>query len=82
MIEICHYSFHDGNTKDYVHKAKTPILYIHGTDDKFILVDNAKDMYENTVSPKELLIIDKAQHVASERIDTKKLLFPYLIQQY
>lgn len=68
----CHYSFHDGRTIDYVAKSKTPILYIHGEKDAFILVDNAKDMYEKTNSPKELLIVPKAQHVASEAIDSKK----------
>lgn len=68
----CNYSFHDGRTIDYVEKAKKPILYIHGDKDSFILVDNAKDMYKATKSPKELLIVPNAQHVASEAIDSKK----------
>ena len=68
----CHYSFHDGRTIDYVAKAKQPILYIHGENDAFILVDNAKDMYKATNAPKELLTVPKAQHVASEAVDSKK----------
>lgn len=66
------YSFNDGNTLKYVKKIKTPVLFIHGEDDKYVPIENARVLYENCHSSKELLTVAGAKHVASEYIDSKK----------
>lgn len=66
------YTFNEGNTLEFVKKIKKPVLFIHGNSDKYVPIQNAKDLYEACSSPKELLIVPGAKHVAAEYVDSKK----------
>jgi uncharacterized protein len=67
-----HYSFKDGDVINMVRKAKMPMLFIHGTDDTFINVNNAYHLYDAKQGIKEILIIPHARHVESEQVANKK----------
>lgn len=47
---------------DLVKKIKVPILYIHGDSDWVIKPWHSKELYKNTSSEKELMIIEKGPH--------------------
>lgn len=46
-----------------------PILFIHGDKDSLIPLEMAKDLYDQTVSEKELYIIENAGHVEGNEMD-------------
>jgi len=46
-----------------------PVLIIHGEEDAVVKVDNAYELYESAKEPKELLIVDGADHVFSYQRD-------------
>ncbi len=49
-----------------VKDTKIPILYIHGDADKFVPVENAYDLYENTpTNLREIFIVKNADHIMS-----------------
>lgn len=43
-------------------KAKTPILFIHGSKDTFVPVNMCHELYECCSAPKQKLIIEGAAH--------------------
>ncbi|MDO4545875.1 MAG: alpha/beta fold hydrolase [Bacillota bacterium] len=53
-------------------KIRTPILYIHGSEDKFVPTEMSRRMYEDTQAPKELCIIEGAAHVQSQDTDPER----------
>ncbi len=61
------YDFHkDTNAFDAVKRAKLPILFIHGAEDKFVPTFMVHELYEAyTGEYKDLLIVEKAQHAES-----------------
>lgn len=56
---------------DNVKNAKVPILFIHGRDDCFIDPNMAYELYNACTSPKDLLIVDGADHAQSYDTDPK-----------
>lgn len=52
-----------------VKKSKTPILFIHGTEDKFVPVYMTKELYEAAECPKELLLVEGAVHAEAYYTD-------------
>lgn len=52
----------DYSTIDAMKVCPVPILFIHGTDDRFVPVEMTYENYKNCISPKELLIIPGAEH--------------------
>lgn len=56
------YFFREADSLKEVERADVPILYIHGKADTFVPVENAIELYENTSSSTELLLIDGANH--------------------
>ena len=56
------YDLYKASPIDAVADAKLPTLFIHGSDDKMISVDQAYALYEADVSEKKLLIIEGAGH--------------------
>lgn len=56
------YTFSEASALDQVKKSEVPILYIHGNEDTFVPTEMANDLYENTKSEAELLIVDGAKH--------------------
>ena len=45
-----------------VKKLHCPILFVHGSDDTFIDVEHSKELYRVAREPKQLLLIDGADH--------------------
>ncbi len=46
-----------------VRKLHCPILFVHGTADTFIDVQHSKDLYSAAPEPKQLLLVDGANHI-------------------
>lgn len=56
------YGLKEASALDQVAKAEVPILYIHGKEDVFVPTEMTEELYENTKSEKELLLVDEASH--------------------
>lgn len=52
-----------------VRKSHTPILFIHGTEDKFVPLYMAKELYEAAICPKDLLLVEGAVHAEAYYVD-------------
>lgn len=56
------YTLKEASALDQVRKAEVPILYIHGAGDTFVPTAMTKELYNNTKSDAEMLIVDGASH--------------------
>ncbi|GEN85734.1 alpha/beta hydrolase [Oceanobacillus sojae] len=56
------YDLKEASALDQVEKAKVPILFIHGKKDVFVPTEMTEELYENTKTEKELLLVDGASH--------------------
>ena len=59
----------DYSTVDAMKECKVPILFIHGSDDKFVPVEMTYENYKVCASEKRLLIVPGAEHGMSYIID-------------
>lgn len=59
------YGFDDYSTLTAMKTEKCPILFIHGSDDKFVPTEMSRQNYAACKSPKELLIVENAGHGSS-----------------
>lgn len=59
----------DYSTVDAMKITKTPILFIHGTDDKFVPITMTYENYKACVAPKHLLVVPGAEHALSYYVD-------------
>lgn len=66
------YSIKDASALKQLKNNKTPILFIHGEEDKFVPYEMVDQLYAATDAPKEKLIIPKAGHAESEEMDPEK----------
>ncbi len=57
---------------DALSRASVPVLFIHGSDDKFVPVDMAYRNFKACKSDKELLIVPSAGHGQSYTVDRDK----------
>ena len=57
--------FTKGSCVEQVAKAKAPILFIHGAKDDFARTKRGCELYEACSSPKELLVVENAEHARS-----------------
>ena len=64
------YGLDECNAAREVQKATVPILFIHGEADTFVPCRMCKEIYENCVSPKQILTIPGAAHAESYYKDT------------
>ena len=51
-------------------RGKTPVLFVHGTDDKFVPVEMTFENYKSCAAPKRLFIVPGAEHGMSYLVDT------------
>ena len=72
--KIAKYNLKAKKTFDNLSKLNIPILFIHGNADDFVPTDNCVKNYEHYKGPKEILIIDGAQHGMSFLIDPETYL--------
>lgn len=59
----------DYSTLDAMAECEVPVLFIHGTDDKFVPVEMTYENYKACKGPKYLLVIPGANHGMSYRVD-------------
>ncbi len=59
----------DYTTLDAMKKCNVPVLFIHGTDDKFVPIEMTYENYKACVSPKALFVVPGATHAMSYVID-------------
>ncbi len=52
----------DYSTVDAMKVCPVPILFIHGSDDRFVPIEMTYENYKNCVSPKEILVVPGAEH--------------------
>lgn len=63
----------EASTFDAVAKAKTPILFIHGTADRFVPPEMSERAYELCAAPKKLVLIEGAGHGLSYPVDKERV---------
>ena len=61
-------------------KTQIPILFIHGTDDKFVPIKMTYENYKACNAPKELLVVPGAEHgmsyyIAKEQYEETAIRF-------
>ena len=66
------FSLKDANPADALKKAKIPVLFIHGTADALVPIQNSIDNYEACTAPKKLVMIVGAEHAHSYFIDRER----------
>jgi hypothetical protein len=59
----------DYSTVEAMQTSKTPVLFIHGTDDHFVPVEMTYENYKACTAPKRLLIVPGADHGKSYATD-------------
>ena len=62
------------NVYNNLKKLNVPILFIHGSNDEFVPTKNVERMYKKYKGPKELLIIDEAEHGMGYLVDKNKYI--------
>ena len=63
------FGLHDASTLDAVRESRYPILFIHGTGDKFVPCEMTKEAYAACTSEKELILVDSAEHGKSYLVE-------------
>lgn len=63
---------HTVSTLDAVSKTKIPILFVHGTEDKFVPIDMTYRNFNVCASPKYLLTVEGADHGMSYFTDSER----------
>ena len=56
---------------DVLSETKIPVLFIHGTDDKFVPIEMTYENYKACASEKQLLVVPGAEHGMSYFVDRK-----------
>ena len=73
--DMCRRRIHVGtreySTTDALRINKIPVLFIHGTDDKFVPIDMTYENYKACTAPKKILVVPGAGHCMSYIVDTK-----------
>jgi fermentation-respiration switch protein FrsA (DUF1100 family) len=60
------------NAPDILRNAKVPILFVHGTWDKFVPPHMSVRNYEACSAPKKICLVEEATHAMSFLKDTDK----------
>lgn len=59
----------DYSSVDALRNCKTPVLFIHGTDDSFVPVEMTYENYKACASEKHLFVVPGAEHALSYCVD-------------
>lgn len=65
------YDFNEASALNQIKKAKTPMLFIHGSEDLFVPTWMVHELYENAPVEKELFIVQDAGHGLARAFDPK-----------
>ena len=66
-------------TKDYscteaLKESKVPVIFVHGTDDKFVPVEMTYENYKACTAQKRLLIVPGAEHRMSYLVNKEEYI--------
>lgn len=67
------FGLHDASTLDAVRESRYPILFIHGTGDKFVPCEMTKEAYAACKSPRELVLVPGAEHGKSYLVEPERV---------
>ncbi|MCK9171079.1 MAG: alpha/beta hydrolase [Treponema sp.] len=67
---IAGFGLKEYSTFDALRNNKIPVLFIHGGRDKFVPTEMSRRNYEACTAPKDLLIVEHAEHAVSSILDT------------
>lgn len=66
------FSFYEKNTTETLRSNKLPVLILHGTEDSFVPCDMSKRSYAACTGPKQLLLVEGADHGVSFLVDHQR----------
>lgn len=66
------YKLSEASAINQVKKSKTPILFIHGAQDRFVPTKMVYKLYKTANCPKDILVMPKAGHAMSYKTNSKK----------
>ena len=66
---FAHYGLKDHSTLESVAHTQLPILFIHGTGDRFVPCEMTRKAYNACVSEKHMVLVDGAGHGESFLVD-------------
>lgn len=69
---IAGFSLHEKDTKRSLSRSRVPVLIVHGTEDGFVPCEMSKQSFAACKEPKELLLVEGADHGVSFLTDTKR----------
>lgn len=55
-----------------VEQSTLPVMFVHGTEDRYVPTHMSKDLYEHKPEPKKLLLVDGAEHADAYSVDPKR----------
>lgn len=66
------YHFKKASSIEQIKKARIPILFIHGSKDKFVPFPMLEELYNAATGVKRKLIVEEAHHVESSKINPER----------
>lgn len=63
------YTFSEASSIEQVKEADVPMLFIHGSEDNFVMTDMVYEVYEACPTTKDLLVIEGAGHGEAYQMD-------------
>lgn len=79
------YSFYEASSIKQLNHNKLPVLFIHGSDDKFVPTEMIYQNYAATRGPKEIFIVHGAKHATSftkDKVEYEKKVTHFLKQYF
>jgi len=55
-----------------VEQSTLPVMFVHGTEDRYVPTHMSKDLYKHKPEPKRLLLVDGAVHADAYSVDPKR----------
>lgn len=74
------FSLKERDTRTILRNSRLPVLMVHGTGDGFVPCDMTKQAYAVCAEPKELLLVDGAEHGLSFLVQREK--YTQLVQEF
>ena len=76
MLRACDYDLKKADCGNAIKNSKIPIMIIHGNEDKYVPVQNAKDLYEKMPSfRRSLYLVEGADHAMCFSANPRKYEF-------
>lgn len=69
---VAGFSIFECDTRKVLKKSKLPIIMIHGMDDNFVPCKMTEEAYAECTGPKQLLLVDGAEHGVSFLVERKR----------